>query len=283
MERGKPDLTRKTHHEEAPLRTGLCDGPELQAAFQGAAKWLSLHVAEVNSLNVFPVPDGDTGTNMVLTMEAALKEAEEKPLHGAGEVAAAFSHGALMGARGNSGVILSQIIRGMARVLEGRETFDGSILAEALQAATQTAYRAVSKPVEGTILTVIRDCAEAAIRAARHDPSLLYVLKEVVTEAWESVHQTPSLLPILRFSDDHISLACEIKGANPTPGHWLVIHYKQLKLFNHPLFPLPSHHINPARHQRQHEGEPKGDRCCGGVHCQRANQEGDRRDLADGF
>lgn len=197
MERGKPDRTEKSNQEATPFRTGLCDGPELQAAFQGASKWLSLHAAEVDALNVFPVPDGDTGTNMVLTMESALKEAEGKPLHGAGEVAAAFSHGALMGARGNSGVILSQIIRGMARVLEGREAFDGSILAEALQAATQTAYRAVSKPVEGTILTVIRDCAEAALRAAQRDPSLLYVLKEVVAEAWESVRRTPSLLPIL--------------------------------------------------------------------------------------
>ena len=191
-------MAEPTDQKSASLRIRLCDGPELQAAFQGASKWLSLHAAEVDALNVFPVPDGDTGTNMVLTMESALKEAEGKPMHGVGEVAAAFSHGALMGARGNSGVILSQIIRGMARVLEGREAFDGNVLAEALQSATQTAYRAVSKPVEGTILTVIRDCAEAARRAARQDPSLLYVLKEVVAEAWESVRRTPDLLPILR-------------------------------------------------------------------------------------
>jgi len=160
--------------------------------------WLSLHAAEVNALNVFPVPDGDTGTNMVLTMESALKEVEGVPLHGAGEVATALSQGALMGARGNSGVILSQIIRGFARALEGRDTFDGTMLAEAFQMATQTAYRAVSKPVEGTILTVMHDSAEAANRAGRADPMLLHVWQEVVAAAWESVRRTPSLLPILK-------------------------------------------------------------------------------------
>lgn len=159
---------------------------------------MSLHAAEVNALNVFPVPDGDTGTNMSLTLESALKEVEGKPWHSVGEVAAALAHGALMGARGNSGVILSQIIRGMARVLEGRHTFDGAVLAEALQAAAQTAYRAVSKPVEGTILTVMRDSADAAIAAAQREAGLLVVLRAVVEAAWASVERTPSLLPILQ-------------------------------------------------------------------------------------
>ncbi len=175
-----------------------CDGQTLYRAFQGAAKWLAAHAADVNALNVFPVPDGDTGTNMMLTMESALKEVESRPLDTAGEVAAALSHGALMGARGNSGVILSQIIRGMARALEGSVTFDGPKLADALQGATQTAYRAVSKPVEGTILTVMKDSAEAAARAARRDPGLLNVLGEAVKEAWASVERTPTLLAILR-------------------------------------------------------------------------------------
>jgi DAK2 domain fusion protein YloV len=159
---------------------------------------LTIHAADVNALNVFPVPDGDTGTNMMLTIESALKEAESRPQHSAGEVAAALSHGALMGARGNSGVILSQIIRGIARGIEGKEAFDGGALAEAFQSATQTAYRAVSKPVEGTILTVMKDSAEAAARAASRDPGLLNVMGETVKAAWESVRQTPNLLAILR-------------------------------------------------------------------------------------
>jgi DAK2 domain fusion protein YloV len=176
----------------------LCDGKCLHEAFQGAAKWLTVHAADVNALNVFPVPDGDTGTNMMLTIESALKEAESKPSQGACDVAAALSHGALMGARGNSGVILSQIIRGIARGLEGKEIFDGSALAESFQAATQTAYRAVSKPVEGTILTVMKDSAEAAARAASRSPGLLAVMSETVKAAWESVERTPTLLAILR-------------------------------------------------------------------------------------
>lgn len=182
---------------QAPPK-GPCDGPGLRDALCGAAAWLSLHAAEVNALNVFPVPDGDTGTNMVLTMESALKEVEGLPFHGAGEVGQALSQGALMGARGNSGVILSQIIRGLARGLENRESFDGAVLAGALQMATQTAYRAVSKPVEGTILTVIRDSAEAAVAASRRDPSLRYVIQEIVDAAWRSVERTPSLLPVLQ-------------------------------------------------------------------------------------
>lgn len=181
-----------------PPPQGPCDGPGLRDAFRGATAWLSLHAAEVNALNVFPVPDGDTGTNMVLTMESALKEIESLPVHGAGEVAIALSHGALMGARGNSGVILSQIIRGLARILEGRDAFDGLVFAEALQTATQTAYRAVSKPVEGTILTVIRDAAEAATEAARRNPSLCHVLQQTLRAAWESVERTPNLLAVLQ-------------------------------------------------------------------------------------
>ncbi|MGC8873363.1 MAG: DAK2 domain-containing protein [Chloroflexia bacterium] len=187
--------------EEQGERTALggpCNGLRLLEAFQKATQWLGLHRAEVNALNVFPVPDGDTGTNMVLTMEAALKEAEGVPLHRVGEVVQALSYGALMGARGNSGVILSQIIRGMARALEGRDVLDGVLLAQALQAATETAYRAVSKPVEGTILTVIREAADAAMQACQEDPGLVAVFRRTVAAAWESVRRTPSLLPILQ-------------------------------------------------------------------------------------
>lgn len=200
MESRSQDLSGRPAVGASPPTSewGLCNGMGLQAAVKGAATWLTLHAAEVNALNVFPVPDGDTGTNMSLTVESALKEAEASPLHGAGEIAIALSHGALMGARGNSGVILSQIIRGVARILEGRDSFDGIVLAQALQAATETAYRAVSKPVEGTILTVIRECGEAAAMAARQEPSLLFVLKEAVDAAWDSVQRTPDLLPVLK-------------------------------------------------------------------------------------
>jgi len=202
LESGSEHSTLSGNHSEGPIPlytpTRLCDGSGLHAAFEGATKWLTLHSADINALNVFPVPDGDTGTNMMLTMESALKEAESRSMEGACNVAAALSHGALMGARGNSGVILSQIIRGIARGLEDKEAFDGGALAEAFQAATKTAYRAVSKPVEGTILTVMKDCAHAAGEAAGRDPGLIAVMAETVKAAWQSVRETPNLLPILR-------------------------------------------------------------------------------------
>ncbi|MDD4635966.1 MAG: DAK2 domain-containing protein, partial [Dehalococcoidales bacterium] len=130
--------------------------------FLVATEWLEKSVADVNALNVFPVPDGDTGTNMLLTMHSALDEVKDPSAATVAEVAKTMSRGALMGARGNSGVILSQIIAGLSRSLEEVETCDGRCIAKAFEQASITAYKGISNPVEGTILTVIKDVAKAA-------------------------------------------------------------------------------------------------------------------------
>ncbi len=175
------------------------DGAGLLAAFQAGVANLEQHVEEINGLNVFPVPDGDTGSNMLATVKAALEEAERV---GGGttadRVATAFSFGALMGARGNSGVITSQILRGFAEALEGRRQINGLDLAHALREGSRTAYAAVARPVEGTILTVIRESAEAAVVRAEASGDVEAVLTTVVEEAEHSVARTPGLLPILR-------------------------------------------------------------------------------------
>jgi uncharacterized protein len=175
-----------------------CDGEGLLAAFRAAVANLEAHVDEINSLNVYPVPDGDTGSNMLATVKAALEEAEGAAGQPADRIAAAISFGALMGARGNSGVITSQIFRGMAEALGGKARFNGLDLAHALSEGTKTAYRAVAKPVEGTILTVIRESATAAVAAAEHDPDIEIVLTATLEGAEKSVARTPSLLAILR-------------------------------------------------------------------------------------
>src|SRR5437762_8249579 len=144
-----------------------CDGPTLRAAFEAAAARLASEVPAVNALNVFPVPDGDTGTNMSLTLQATMRELAERNPSDVSGVAQAMAHGALMGARGNSGVILSQILRGFARGLQGLETFNAKEWANALKEASAAAYKGVSRPVEGTILTVIREAAGAAVASAR--------------------------------------------------------------------------------------------------------------------
>ncbi len=176
-----------------------CDGRGLLGAFRAAVANLETHVDEINALNVFPVPDGDTGTNMLATVKAALIEAE-----GAGEgaraerIAAAASFGALMGARGNSGVITSQILRGIAEALQGKARFNGLDLAHALDSGTRAAYGAVAKPVEGTILTVIREASAAAVAAAEQHNDIEAVLTVTLDAAEKSVARTPSLLAILR-------------------------------------------------------------------------------------
>ena len=174
------------------------DGAGLLAAFRAAVDNLAAHVDEVNALNVFPVPDGDTGTNMLATVQAALVEAEAVADPSADRVAQAISFGALMGARGNSGVIASQIFRGMADGLGGKQRFGGADLAHALTQGTATAYKAVAKPVEGTILTVVREAAAAAVSAADAGGDLEDVLTAAVDGARQAVAKTPSLLPILR-------------------------------------------------------------------------------------
>jgi DAK2 domain fusion protein YloV len=175
-----------------------CDGAGLLEAFRAAVANLEAHVDEINALNVYPVPDGDTGSNMLATVRAALEEAEASAGQPAHRIASAISFGALMGARGNSGVITSQIFRGMAEGLGGKTRFNGLDLAHALSEGARTAYGAVAKPVEGTILTVIRESAAAAVVAAERDPDLERVLAATVEAAEKSVAKTPSLLAILR-------------------------------------------------------------------------------------
>jgi DAK2 domain fusion protein YloV len=175
-----------------------CDGNGLLEAFRAAVSNLEAHVDEINSLNVYPVPDGDTGSNMLATVRAALDEAEAVAGQSADRVAAAISFGALMGARGNSGVITSQIFRGMAEAVAGKKRFNGLDLAHALSEGAKTAYGAVAKPVEGTILTVIRESAAGAVKAAERDDDIEAVLTATTKAAETSVAKTPSLLAILR-------------------------------------------------------------------------------------
>lgn len=175
------------------------NGAQLARALALSASWLDRHHERVNALNVFPVPDGDTGTNMAMTMRSALEGlAEDGSTASAGTVAGQIAHGALMGARGNSGVILSQIFRGFAAAIRDRDEIDGRDLALALTGAQTMAYRAVMRPVEGTMLTVIRGAAEGATKASERTPSLVTVLHAAVTGAREALASTPGLLDILR-------------------------------------------------------------------------------------
>jgi len=174
-------------------------GRDLKEMFSTATVWLEKNASAVDAINVFPVPDGDCGRNMLLTMRSAMEAAYQAPNQSATSVIKAIAHGALLGARGNSGVILSQILNGLAKGLEGKESFTAKELAEALTEASQTAYRALSKPVEGPILTVIRDVATAAQIAASEKPEdLKSIFEAVVKAAEQSVAKTPLLLPVLR-------------------------------------------------------------------------------------
>ncbi|MEI6044028.1 MAG: DAK2 domain-containing protein [Chloroflexota bacterium] len=185
--------------EAAPSIWGrACSGTELKRALLASAIWLEKHTEAINALNVFPVPDGDTGTNMSRTMEAAVKELEQIEEGTAEQISKRLSFGALMGARGNSGVILSQIIRGLAEGLSAKDHFTARDMAFALGKARDMAYKAVMKPVEGTILTVVRETAEAAEAAAYHHDNFIYVLTKAVEAAHESVARTPTLLDKLR-------------------------------------------------------------------------------------
>jgi hypothetical protein len=159
--------------------------------------WLERHKEIVNALNVFPVPDGDTGTNMFLTMRAAWREIDHSEDDDVSHIAQAVAQGALMGARGNSGVILSQILRGMAHAFRHKPVITAHDLAHGLHQGSETAYKGVVKPVEGTILTVIRQAADAAQKAAAVEDDLDFVLAHTVQAAGEAVEQTPSLLPVL--------------------------------------------------------------------------------------
>nr|WP_134700322.1 DAK2 domain-containing protein [Ammoniphilus sp. YIM 78166] len=171
---------------------------ELTKMYLTGAATLSRHAAKVDALNVFPVPDGDTGTNMNLTMTSGVAELRKQPSVHAGRVAQSLSKGLLMGARGNSGVILSQIFRGFAKAVGDQETINAAQFAQALTQGVSKAYDAVMKPVEGTILTVAKDAAAGAERAARKSEDVLVVLKAAVDAAEESLSRTPDLLPVLK-------------------------------------------------------------------------------------
>lgn len=173
------------------------DGALLQKCLTGAAKLLENNKEEVNSLNVFPVPDGDTGTNMLLTVKSALKKALSTEDNSASAVAALASQGSLMGARGNSGVILSQLFRGFANGLKGSDEVDVKILAEALKQAADTAYKAVMKPTEGTILTVARECGEYAMTISSEKDMNVF-LEKVIAHGNSALDRTPELLPVLK-------------------------------------------------------------------------------------
>ena len=175
------------------------DGSTLSQMVFASLDWLRTNQQLVNSLNVFPVPDGDTGTNMVLTMQSAADEIVNISERSVGEVASAIAQGALMGARGNSGVILSQIWRGFARVLENEEMMSVETFTSALKEASRTAYKGVVRPVEGTILTVSKDIAAEAQKALENGiTSTLELLELVVEAADDSVERTPDLLPVLK-------------------------------------------------------------------------------------
>ena len=179
-------------------RYRFVDGRMLLMLTEASMTWLQTNQDTVNALNVYPVPDGDTGTNMLLTMQNAVKEVEDVGDRSIGKALQALAHGALMGARGNSGVILSQIWRGFARALEGVDEMDAPAFVRGLARARDTAYRGVGNPVEGTILTVSKDIAEAAEKALADGAiSNLDVLDQVVKAADASVENTPNLLEVL--------------------------------------------------------------------------------------
>ena len=166
--------------------------------FSTATRWLERNAQSINLLNVYPVPDGDTGINMLLTMRAAMDEVQPNFDESAANVARAMAKGSLMGARGNSGVILSQILRGLAQGLDGKESFSGNDLAAALKLSSDCAYKAVSNPEEGTILTVVREAADAAYtKSIANNTNVVAVMETVVEEARASVARTPSLLAVL--------------------------------------------------------------------------------------
>jgi DAK2 domain fusion protein YloV len=173
-------------------------GKKLAYMFIEGAANLSRHVKVVDALNVFPVPDGDTGTNMNLSITSGVKEVKQNIQDDASKVAASFAKGLLMGARGNSGVILSQLFRGFSKQMEGKAQITADDLAQALANGVETAYKAVMKPVEGTILTVAKDAANHSINIAKQQDDVIYVMEETLKEAKASLKRTPELLPVLR-------------------------------------------------------------------------------------
>ncbi len=180
------------------MKVERLQGTELKNLFQAANRLLTAKQDEVDALNVFPVPDGDTGTNMALTFQAAVSGMEQAAADSASKVAEAAAQGSLMGARGNSGVILSQLLRGFALGLAGKTDLGPKDLAQALQSGVDTAYLGVKKPVEGTILTVARLAAKGAVQAAKTGSGVVGVLEAAYAAAQQALVDTPKLLPVLK-------------------------------------------------------------------------------------
>lgn len=175
-----------------------CDGHMLKRLTGAGLRWLEANQEKVNQLNVFPVPDGDTGTNMFMTLRRAYEEIAAVEDGHVGNVSHAIAQGALMGARGNSGVILSQWLRGFADALRGQESFNGILFASACRSAVDLAYKGVVNPVEGTILTVTRQAMEAVQRKAQVERDLQNLFETKVEAAYTSLQHTPDLLPVLK-------------------------------------------------------------------------------------
>ncbi|NLK43433.1 MAG: DAK2 domain-containing protein [Tissierellia bacterium] len=180
------------------MRIEILDGVMLKKALLGAASFLDKNKEEVNSLNVFPVPDGDTGTNMSLTVNSAIKHGLSLDENNVSKIASATSYGSLMGARGNSGVILSQLFRGFANGLDEKEEVDTKTLANALKQAADTAYKAVMKPTEGTILTVAREIGDFALSICREEKDIITFLKRIIDHGNIVLNKTPEMLPVLK-------------------------------------------------------------------------------------
>lgn len=174
------------------------DGKRFAEMVIQGANHLTANAKMVDALNVFPVPDGDTGTNMNLSMTSGAKEVKNNVQEHIGKVGVALSKGLLMGARGNSGVILSQLFRGFSKAVETKAQISGDDFAHALEAGVETAYKAVMKPVEGTILTVAKDSAKKGVQAAQNSNDIIVIMEEVLKEAKASLKRTPDLLPVLK-------------------------------------------------------------------------------------
>jgi len=176
----------------------LLDGTKFAEMVQMGSHHLTQNADFVDSLNVFPVPDGDTGTNMNLSMISGAKETQANAQNHIGKTAQSLAKGLLMGARGNSGVILSQLFRGFGKYLEKESEINAKQFAQAFQAGVDAAYKAVMKPVEGTILTVAREAAAKGMQVAEHEDNIVKVMEAIVEEAKNSLQRTPDLLPVLK-------------------------------------------------------------------------------------
>jgi DAK2 domain fusion protein YloV len=192
------ELDIKTEKQHYPNQKYPIDGQVFKALIEASLTWLRTNQQAVNVLNVFPVPDGDTGTNMVLTMQAARDEIADSAERNIGKLTHMVAHGALMGARGNSGVILSQLWRGFARALDNYELLDGPLLVEAFHQGRNTAYKGVVRPVEGTILTVAKDITAEAEKSLSDTQDPYEIFERVVSAADASVERTPDLLAVLK-------------------------------------------------------------------------------------